>query len=166
MSVEDTIRGMAETAKKAAGKVATLGTRSKDEALARIAEKLLKETSRIKEANQRDLEAGRQKGLSNAMPSHFLQNRKPFQLYLASHLPVPDATGRVFVAIGKIVDRTILVLVIFSLSWNILLLYEDSIPDLVNDIQFIPGPDLDSPELQVKPSQRKLFQKSHDIVRG
>ena len=67
MSVEDTIRGMAETAKKAAGKVATLGTRSKDEALARIAEKLLKEASRIKEANQRDLEAGRQKGLSNAM---------------------------------------------------------------------------------------------------
>lgn len=67
MSVEDTIRGMAETAKNAAAKVGTLGTRRKDEALACIAEKLVKEASRIKEANQRDLEAGRQKGLSNAM---------------------------------------------------------------------------------------------------
>ncbi len=67
MSVEDTIRKMAETAKRAAGEVAVLSSRRKNEALNRIADNLVEKRSQIKDANGKDLDEGRQKGLSDAM---------------------------------------------------------------------------------------------------
>jgi len=67
MSVEETIRDMALAAKKAAKVVSVLSTDKKNQALERVAEKLLEETKTIKEENERDLAHAREKGLSDAM---------------------------------------------------------------------------------------------------
>ncbi|OEU77851.1 MAG: glutamate-5-semialdehyde dehydrogenase [Desulfobacterales bacterium S5133MH4] len=67
MSVEETITDMARSAKEAAKVVARLSAQKKDEALERIAQKLVDEAATIKEENKQDLEYARGKGLSEAM---------------------------------------------------------------------------------------------------
>ncbi|MBW2329753.1 MAG: glutamate-5-semialdehyde dehydrogenase, partial [Deltaproteobacteria bacterium] len=67
MSIEKIITDMARDAKEAAKMVARLSTQKKDEALKRIAQKLLDEAATIKQENEKDLEDARQKGLSEAM---------------------------------------------------------------------------------------------------
>ncbi len=67
MSVEQTIIDMAKAAKEAAKVVARLGAREKDAVLEGIAQMLLDEASTIKEENEKDLKAAREKGLSEAM---------------------------------------------------------------------------------------------------
>jgi glutamate-5-semialdehyde dehydrogenase len=67
MSVEQTIVDMAEKAKEAAKVVARLGAKEKDTVLEGIAQTLLDEASAIKEQNEKDLKAAREKGLSEAM---------------------------------------------------------------------------------------------------
>ena len=67
MSIEQTITDMARDAKEAAKVVARLNTRKKDEALERIAQRLLDEASTIKGENEKDLEYAREKGVSEAM---------------------------------------------------------------------------------------------------
>jgi len=67
MSIEQTITDIARNAKEAAKTVARLGTQKKDEALERIAQKLLDEASTIKGENEKDLKDARDKGLSEAM---------------------------------------------------------------------------------------------------
>ncbi|MBW2171479.1 MAG: glutamate-5-semialdehyde dehydrogenase [Deltaproteobacteria bacterium] len=67
MSVEQTIVDMAREAKEAARVVARLGAREKDAVLEGIARMLLDEASTIKEENEKDLKAAREKGLSEAM---------------------------------------------------------------------------------------------------
>jgi glutamate-5-semialdehyde dehydrogenase len=67
MSVEETILSMAHAAKKAARILATCGTDKKNNALERIAQKLLDKKGAIKEENKKDLAYGEEKGLSAAM---------------------------------------------------------------------------------------------------
>jgi glutamate-5-semialdehyde dehydrogenase len=67
MSVEQTIVDMAKEAKEAAKVVARLGAKEKDTVLEGIAQMLLDEASTIKEENEKDLKAAREKGLSEAM---------------------------------------------------------------------------------------------------
>jgi glutamate-5-semialdehyde dehydrogenase len=67
MSIEDTIREMAQAAKKAAKVVSVLSTDKKNEALEGIAQKLLDGAEAVKGENEKDLAYGREKGLSDAM---------------------------------------------------------------------------------------------------
>lgn len=67
MSVEETILSMANAAKKAARIVATCGTDKKNDALERIAQKLLHRKEAVKEENKKDLVYAQEKGLSAAM---------------------------------------------------------------------------------------------------
>lgn len=67
MSIEDTVREMAEAAKKAAKVVSVLSTDKKNEALEGIAQKLLDGAEAVKGENEKDLAYGREKGLSDAM---------------------------------------------------------------------------------------------------
>jgi glutamate-5-semialdehyde dehydrogenase len=67
MSIEETIREMAQAAKRAAKIVSVLGTDKKNEALERVARKLRDEAGAIKEENEKDLKYARDKGLSDAM---------------------------------------------------------------------------------------------------
>ncbi|MBW1895718.1 MAG: glutamate-5-semialdehyde dehydrogenase [Deltaproteobacteria bacterium] len=67
MSIEQTITEMARKAKEASKVVAQLSTKEKDQVLNCMAQKLLDEAAKIKEENQKDVEAGREKGLSEAM---------------------------------------------------------------------------------------------------
>ncbi|MFH1675262.1 MAG: glutamate-5-semialdehyde dehydrogenase [Pseudomonadota bacterium] len=67
MSVEETILSMARGAKKAARILATCGTDKKNNALERIAQKLLDKKDAIKEENKKDLAYAEEKGLSAAM---------------------------------------------------------------------------------------------------
>ncbi|MBW2646061.1 MAG: glutamate-5-semialdehyde dehydrogenase [Deltaproteobacteria bacterium] len=67
MSVEETILSMARGAKEAARMLATCGTDKKNDALERIAQKLLDKKELIKEENKKDLAYAEEKGLSAAM---------------------------------------------------------------------------------------------------
>lgn len=67
MSIEQNVTDMARDAKEAAKVVARLSTRKKDEALERIAQRLLDEASTIKGENEKDLEYAGEKGVSEAM---------------------------------------------------------------------------------------------------
>ncbi len=67
MSIEQNVTDMARDAKEAAKVVARLNTRKKDEALERIAQRLLDEASTIKGENEKDLEYAGEKGVSEAM---------------------------------------------------------------------------------------------------
>ena len=67
MSIEDTVREMAQAAKKAAKVVSILSTDKKNEALEGIAQKLLDGAEAVKGENEKDLAYGREKGLSDAM---------------------------------------------------------------------------------------------------
>jgi len=67
MSVEETIRKMARGAKKASKVMSILGTEKKNEALERVAQKLLSKAPTIKEENKKDLAYAKEKGLSEAM---------------------------------------------------------------------------------------------------
>jgi glutamate-5-semialdehyde dehydrogenase len=67
MSIEDTVREMAQAAKKAAKVVSVLSTDKKNEALEGIAQKLLDGAEAVKGENEKDLAYGREKGLSAAM---------------------------------------------------------------------------------------------------
>jgi len=67
MSVEETIRNIAKSAKKSARSVAALSTLKKNEALERLADKLADRADVIKAENEKDLELAKKKGLSDAM---------------------------------------------------------------------------------------------------
>ncbi len=67
MSIEETVRKIAQAAKKAAKVVSILGTNKKNEALERVASKLLDQAAAIKEENEKDLAYAKEKGLSDAM---------------------------------------------------------------------------------------------------
>jgi len=67
MSVQDTIRTMAVEAKRAARNVASLSTEVKNRVLLQMAEELVARRDQIRQENEKDLAAGREKGLSAAM---------------------------------------------------------------------------------------------------
>ena len=65
--LKKSIESMASTAKTAARKLALMSTRQKDRCLTAMADELLARENEILEANERDLEIGREKQLSNAL---------------------------------------------------------------------------------------------------
>jgi len=67
MSVEETIRTIAQAARNASKVVSVLSTNKKNLALEGIAQKLLDRASIIKEENKKDLASGKKAGLSDAM---------------------------------------------------------------------------------------------------
>jgi len=67
MSIQETIRQMAMAAKKASRNMANLSTTAKNNALLKMAEALLSQKAYIQQENEKDLAAGREKGLSAAM---------------------------------------------------------------------------------------------------
>ncbi|MCB2182751.1 MAG: glutamate-5-semialdehyde dehydrogenase [Desulfobulbaceae bacterium] len=66
-SVKDTIQAMARESKKAARRMSSLSTESKNQALLRMADALVEQKEYIRKENEKDLAAGREKGLSSAM---------------------------------------------------------------------------------------------------
>jgi glutamate-5-semialdehyde dehydrogenase len=67
MSVQSTVESLAVAAKKAARDVASLSTTSKNNVLLRMGEALQEQKDYIQAENEKDLVAGREKGLSAAM---------------------------------------------------------------------------------------------------
>ena len=67
MSVESIVSELAASARRAGMELAACSTAEKNEALEKIAEKLLEKASVIKEQNAFDLEAARKNGLTDAM---------------------------------------------------------------------------------------------------
>ena len=98
MSIEKTITDMARSAKEAAKAVAHLGTQKKDEALQRIAQKLLDEAAAIKRENEKDLDDTREKGLSEAMIDRLTVSDAVIESMaqgLRDLVKLPDPVGRV-----------------------------------------------------------------------
>ena len=67
MSIQNTVASLAVDAKKAAREVASLSTTSKNNVLIRMSEALKEQKEYIQAENEKDLAAGREKGLSAAM---------------------------------------------------------------------------------------------------
>jgi glutamate-5-semialdehyde dehydrogenase len=67
MAVQETIRTMAKAARQAARGMAALSTEVKNRALLKMADELLAQRAIIQAENEKDLAAGREKGLSAAM---------------------------------------------------------------------------------------------------
>ncbi|MEN8142519.1 MAG: glutamate-5-semialdehyde dehydrogenase [Thermodesulfobacteriota bacterium] len=67
MSIQKQVLDMAAEARRAAREVAAMSTAAKDRLLGLMADALLEKADYIKEENRKDLEAGREKGLSAAM---------------------------------------------------------------------------------------------------
>ncbi len=67
MSVEETISQMAREAKRAARAAASMSTEVKNRVLNRVADELRRRIKIIQQENEKDLTAGREKGLSAAM---------------------------------------------------------------------------------------------------
>jgi glutamate-5-semialdehyde dehydrogenase len=98
MSIEKTITDMARSAREAAKELARLGTQKKDEALERIAQKLLDEAAAIKRENEKDLEDAREKGLSEAMIDRLTVSDAVIESMaqgLRDVVKLPDPVGRV-----------------------------------------------------------------------
>jgi glutamate-5-semialdehyde dehydrogenase len=66
-AMQETIQTMAIDAKRAAQKMISLSTESKNRVLLRMADALVEQKEFIRRENEKDLEAGRKKGLSSAM---------------------------------------------------------------------------------------------------
>jgi glutamate-5-semialdehyde dehydrogenase len=98
MSVEQTIADMAKKAKEAAKVVARLGAKEKDTVLEGIAQMLLDESSAIKEENEKDLNAAKEKGLSEAMIDRLAVSDAVIESMaqgLRDVVKLPDPVGRV-----------------------------------------------------------------------
>lgn len=67
MSIKETIQSMAVEAKKASREMASLASDVKDKVLLRMADALIVQKDFIRKENEKDLAAGREKGLSSAM---------------------------------------------------------------------------------------------------
>ncbi|MFW8600964.1 glutamate-5-semialdehyde dehydrogenase [Desulfobacterota bacterium M19] len=67
MSVEETINRMAREARRAARAAASMSTEVKNRVLNRVADELYRQIRIIQQENEKDLTAGREKGLSAAM---------------------------------------------------------------------------------------------------
>jgi len=98
MSTEETIRKISRTAKEASKVMSGVSTAKKNDALECIAQKLLDKASTIKEENEKDLEEGKNKGLSSAMIDR-LTTRDAVIESMASGLRdvvrLPDPVGEV-----------------------------------------------------------------------
>jgi glutamate-5-semialdehyde dehydrogenase len=88
-----------ERARRAARRLATLDTTTKNDALSAIAEAILACETEILSANARDLEAGRQAGLSDAMLERLLLNHQRLEGMagdVEKVVALPDPVGESF----------------------------------------------------------------------
>lgn len=67
MTVEQIVRDMAEKAKKASVRMASLSAAQKDKALLHLADSIEKEAAKLQNENRKDLDRAREMGLSDAM---------------------------------------------------------------------------------------------------
>jgi len=98
MSVEETVLYLAVAAKKASRAVAALSTNAKNSALLRMADALLARQDFIRQENDKDLAAGRAKGLSPAMLDRLALGDKVIASMVAGLREVaalPDPVGEV-----------------------------------------------------------------------
>lgn len=98
MSVEETIRTIAQAARKASKVVSVLSTNKKNEALEGIAQKLLDRASIIKEENKKDLASGKKAGLSDAMIDRLTVDDRVIESMakgLRDVVKLPDPVGEV-----------------------------------------------------------------------
>lgn len=97
-TIEETIKKMAIDAKKAARKMSSLSTEKKNSALLRMADALLEQKEFIRSENEKDLAAGRKKGLSNAMLDRLNLSDKVISSMingLREVVALPDPVGEV-----------------------------------------------------------------------
>ncbi len=98
MSVEETVRSIAQAAKKASKVVSVLSTNKKNQALEGIAQKLLDRASIIKEENKKDLASGKKVGLSDAMIDRLTVDDRVIESMangLRDVVKLPDPVGEV-----------------------------------------------------------------------
>ncbi|MBU0909832.1 MAG: gamma-glutamyl-phosphate reductase, partial [Proteobacteria bacterium] len=97
-TIEETIKTMAVAAKKAAQKMIGLSTESKNRVLLRMADALVEQKEFIRRENEKDLEAGRTKGLSSAMLDRLNLSDKVMAAMingLKEVVALPDPVGEV-----------------------------------------------------------------------
>jgi len=98
MSVQNTVESLAVAAKKAARSVASLSTTSKNNVLLRMAEALQEQKEYIQAENEKDLQAGREKGLSAAMLDRLELSDKVIEsmiIGLQEVIALPDPVGEI-----------------------------------------------------------------------
>ena len=96
MSVQEQIQSMAKEARQAARRVAALSTEVKNRVLLRVADELRARRRAIQEENEKDLAAGRDKGLSAAMLDRLELSDKVIDAMatgLAEVAALPDPVG-------------------------------------------------------------------------
>lgn len=92
------VKEKALAAKSAAGKLATLSTEQKNRALRRMADMLISESGSIIAANEKDLERGREQGLSTALLDRLALDEKRIRAMaegLVQIAELPDPVGDV-----------------------------------------------------------------------
>jgi glutamate-5-semialdehyde dehydrogenase len=98
MTVAETIRGLAARAKEAARNVAALDTGRKNRLLERMAAALSEEQEFVRRENEKDLAAGRDKGLSGAMLDRLALTDKAMAAMMTGLREVaalPDPVGEI-----------------------------------------------------------------------
>jgi glutamate-5-semialdehyde dehydrogenase len=98
MTIQETITSMAIAARKAARGMASLSTEVKNRALLKMADELLAQRQTIQRENDKDLVAGREKGLSAAMLDRLQLSDKVIESMVAGLREVaalPDPVGEV-----------------------------------------------------------------------
>lgn len=98
MKTEHSIQTLAEKTKSAAASLITLSTSKKNEALASINHQLKQNIDYIIEENQKDIQAGKEKGLSSALLDRLLLNDKRItgmSQAIEEIIALPDPVGRI-----------------------------------------------------------------------
>lgn len=98
MMIEQNIREMAERAKAAAQDLAIVSTSKKDRVLAAVADLLKADKKLIQQENQKDLEAGRERGLSEPMLDRLELSDKVFDSMvegIEEVIGLPDPVGSI-----------------------------------------------------------------------
>jgi len=98
MSVQNTVESLAVAARKAAREVASLSTTSKNNVLLRMGEALQEQKEYIQAENEKDLAAGREKGLSAAMLDRLALSDKVIEsMIIGLHevVALPDPVGEI-----------------------------------------------------------------------
>ncbi len=98
MSIREIVEDKARKAKEAGRDIATLSSEVKNRALLKMAELIEAQADKIKEVNKKDLEAGKEKGLSSALMDRLLLNDKRIDGMaegLRQVAALPDPVGEV-----------------------------------------------------------------------
>jgi glutamate-5-semialdehyde dehydrogenase len=97
--MSDELETKGNIARQAARRLASLDTRAKNRTLQTIADTLIEQQAAILDANQKDIEAGRQAGLSDAMLDRLLINTSRLEGIASDVLAIvalPDPVGTAF----------------------------------------------------------------------